>query len=61
MSIKVVGLNFDEVVNRHAKLGWQCPECYGIQIETRRVRHSDHVIGFQCNECGCNWSKEQCK
>lgn len=40
--------------------GWQCPECYGVQINTRRVSIGDpRVIGFECHECGCQFGSRQ--
>jgi Zn ribbon nucleic-acid-binding protein len=36
-------------------LGLQCPECFGVRIETRRTYASDHVQGFTCTECGCQF------
>lgn len=31
--------------------GWQCPECFGVRIETREERKD----AFLCVECGCQW------
>lgn len=39
--------------------GLQCPECFGVRITTRRDRGSDQVRGWQCEECGCNWSPKR--
>ena len=37
--------------------GIQCPECWGVSIRPRReFAHGDRVIGFQCQECGCQWT-----
>lgn len=38
------------------KAGWQCPECYGVRIVLRE-RQQHEPQGFQCEECGCNWSE----
>jgi hypothetical protein len=37
--------------------GLQCPECYGVRI-TKRSRQPHEPQGFQCEECGCNWSEQ---
>jgi ribosomal protein L37AE/L43A len=37
--------------------GFQCPECFGVQIETRRNRFDAGIDGWLCNECGCHWSE----
>ncbi len=33
------------------RLGWQCPECSGVQIETRKEG------GYLCTECGCHFGR----
>lgn len=38
--------------------GWQCPECYGVNVECRYNRFQAKPEGFQCNDCGCNWSQK---
>lgn len=45
----------EEAFKYRVKNGWQCPECYGIQINTKRDKNSDRVNGFECNECGCQF------
>lgn len=37
--------------------GLQCPECFGVQIETRRNRFDARPDGWLCTECGCHWSQ----
>lgn len=37
------------------KLGWQCPECFGVRISTRRSKYSASIEGFLCVECGCQF------
>ena len=39
-------------------MGWQCPECFGGNIETTArgpggAREQQHV----CQECGCQWDR----
>jgi hypothetical protein len=37
-------------------LGWQCPECFGVNITSEpRQPHDPHH--YQCQECGCQWSR----
>lgn len=36
------------------RLGFQCPECYGVRIEFMpRLPHDP--VKAQCHECGCQW------
>ncbi len=44
----------DELARENA--GIQCPECYGVQITTRTSRFQAQPNGWQCEECGCQWS-----
>lgn len=38
------------------KRGWQCPDCFGVRIETRRKSLADpRIEGFLCVECGCQF------
>ena len=30
-------------------MGWQCPECFGVNIDTPERHH------FTCRDCGCQW------
>lgn len=48
---------------RRIETGIQCPECWGVAIQTRRSRFQANIEGFLCIECGCQWSPrlEQCK
>lgn len=39
--------------------GWMCPECFGCRIEIQRERASDHVSGFLCIECGCQFGSRK--
>lgn len=32
-------------------MGWQCPECFGPNIET--PKRQQHV----CRDCGCQWDR----
>ena len=57
MTIKVSGLEPEDTLHRHANLGWQCPECYGVQVAPRMSRFQAQPIGFSCNECGCQWDR----
>lgn len=42
--------------------GIQCPECYGVKINNRyENKHSNNHIGWECQECGCNWSENKYK
>ena len=37
-------------------LGWQCPECSGVRVETfESVRFIGAFKSFQCQDCGCQW------
>ncbi len=62
VSIRVSGLyeNADQVARAHAQRGWQCQECYGVQVD----RFEDRFGGvsndrFECRECGCTWHREE--
>jgi Zn ribbon nucleic-acid-binding protein len=46
-------------LNARVAAGWQCPECYGVRIETRRIFASDRVEGFTCTECGCQFGSRK--
>ena len=37
--------------------GIQCPECSGVMIKNRDD-HCGKLIGWECIECGCNWSSD---
>ncbi len=52
-------LSADETINHHAMLGWQCPECYGVQVQQEQSRFEANTHRFVCNECGCQWSNNQ--
>lgn len=40
------------------RLGWQCPECFGVNIENRMSRFQAQPIGFTCNDCGCQFGSK---
>lgn len=44
-------------MKQRIELGFQCPECYSVNIEGRSDRYQAFK-GYQCNDCGCNWSKK---
>ena len=48
----------DEIAQAHAKLGWQCPECYGVQIDCFEDRFRLQSDRFECRECGCTWHRK---
>ena len=57
MTTKIEGFYSREII--HAMAGWQCPECYGVQVnrfESRFAGPSEDR--FECNECGCTWHRE---
>lgn len=58
MTVKINIPSATETVHEHARRGWQCPECYGVQITTRKNRFVARIDGFQCEECGCNWGED---
>lgn len=35
--------------------GWQCPECFGVNIENRMSRFQALPVGFLCTDCGCQF------
>lgn len=56
MTIKIALESADEMFRRHADLGWQCPECYGVRIETfQSDKYPGAFKSWQCQECGCQW------
>jgi hypothetical protein len=58
MSIKISGiLSPHELVDHHAQLGWQCPECFGIQVKTYKDRFALESDRFECQECGATWHR----
>lgn len=45
--------------NQRDMTGWQCPECYGIQINHFESRFGGLLEDrFECNECGCTWHRD---
>lgn len=34
----------------------QCPECFGVRVSARMSRFQAQPEGWQCEECGCQWS-----
>jgi hypothetical protein len=55
--VKIEIESLQDMTDRHVRLGWQCPECYGVQIEPR-LDCIGRPHGFQCQECGCQWLPE---
>jgi len=40
----------------HSLLGWQCPECSGVQINCYENRFGGRSEDrFECQECGAQW------
>jgi len=37
------------------KAGFQCPECFGVNIEEGQMYWGKD--GFQCTDCGCWWTE----
>lgn len=45
--------------NQRDMAGWQCPECYGIQVDRQESRFGGASKDrFICNECGCQRGRE---
>ena len=58
MKINIIGLSSREVIERPAMAGWQCPECYGIQVNRFESRFGGSSEDrFECNECGNTWHR----
>ena len=36
--------------------GFQCPECHGVQVAARTSRFWAQPEGWQCEDCGCQFS-----
>ena len=36
--------------------GWQCGECYGVNITRRAPAFGLGQEQFTCRECGCQWT-----
>lgn len=53
MTIKVAIETRHELINRHAREGWQCPECYGERVIPQQADR------FNCHECGAQWDRYQ--
>ena len=45
---KITHVNEREQEKSRIRLGWQCPECFGVQVTNRD-------IGWQCHDCGACW------
>jgi transposase-like protein len=41
------------------RIGLQCPECFGVNIQTRETRFDAQPIGWQCQDCGCQWTRDK--
>lgn len=59
MTIKVRIPSMQETIEAHAQRGWQCPECYGIQVDRFESRFGGPSEDrFECRECGATWHRE---
>ncbi len=58
MAIRIILPSSEDTVRYHARRGWQCPECFGIQVTIRRNKFVARIDGFQCDECGCQWGED---
>lgn len=47
----------DSQQQRRIEMGLQCPECYGVNVNGRNDRFQASAVGFECQDCGCNWAK----
>ena len=56
---KVSGIySNQEITERHAMRGWQCPECLGIKVNRYESRFGDTSEDrFDCQECGSEWGR----
>jgi predicted RNA-binding Zn-ribbon protein involved in translation (DUF1610 family) len=41
---------------KRIEMGWQCPECSSVKVIGRYNRLQAKPEGFECQNCGCNWS-----
>ena len=57
MSITVRIRSLQETVEHHASMDWQCPECFGVQVECFEDRFHIQPDRFECRECGCTWHR----
>lgn len=60
MGIKILGIyeTAQDVAVAHSKLGWQCQECFGVQIDCYKDRFGGVSNDrFECRECGCTWHR----
>jgi hypothetical protein len=47
-----------ETIEIHVQRGWQCAECYGIQIDKFKNRFGGvSEDRFECRECGATWHR----
>jgi transposase len=48
------------LIRHRASLGWQCPECFGVQVECQENRFTGRRSDdrFTCQECGCQWGPD---
>ena len=62
MAVKISGIYINqEITDIYAELGWQCPECYGVQVKTYQKHHKFGGTSedrFECQECGNIWHRE---
>jgi len=58
MAITISIPSFHDDVERHAAKGWQCPECYGVQVNRQESRFGGpREDRFTCQECGAQWGR----
>ncbi len=52
------GADLDRQTALRVKAGWQCPECYSVNVTRHMTRFAAQPIGFNCQECGCQWGSQ---
>ena len=58
MTTRIITPTAQDDPMRHANMGWQCPECFGVQVSARQSRFDPSPTGWLCEECGCQWSRK---
>lgn len=40
-------------------MGWQCPECFGVNVDSPVSRWHAQRTQYICQDCGCQWDNRR--